>query len=90
MSKQTGTVKTYDETKGYGFITPADEHGGGEIYVHFTSIKKRGSRNLQAGDKVEFEEKVSPKARRASNVVVLEKAGTQIQSGEGHSMELEM
>jgi CspA family cold shock protein len=48
---QTGTVKFYDETKGFGFITPDD--GGNDLFVHITGIT--GGATLADGDKVEFD-----------------------------------
>jgi cold shock protein len=49
--RETGTVKWFDERKGYGFI---DRDAGGDIFVHYSQITGAGFRNLQEGDRVEF------------------------------------
>ena len=60
---ETGTVKFYNEQKGFGFITP--DKGGKDIYVHSTAIQ-RGP--IKEGDKVEFEIGQGDKGPRAENV----------------------
>ncbi len=62
-----GTVKWFNETKGYGFITPDD--GSKDCFVHHTSIKGEGFKTLQEGEKVEFEITEGEKGPQASNVV---------------------
>ena len=49
----TGTVKWYNETKGYGFIQPDD--GGKDVFVHATALERAGMRGLSEGQKVSFE-----------------------------------
>lgn len=49
--REKGTVKWFDERKGYGFI---NRDAGGDIFVHFSQITGEGFRNLQEGDRVEF------------------------------------
>ncbi|MDB5590737.1 cold-shock protein [Enterovirga sp.] len=49
----TGTVKFYNETKGYGFISPDD--GGKDVFVHATALERAGLRSLVEGQKVSFE-----------------------------------
>jgi cold shock protein len=62
----TGTVKWFSSEKGYGFITPDD--GGADVFVHFSGIEGAGYRNLEEGQKVEFEVTKGPKGDQASNV----------------------
>ncbi len=52
MSTVTGTVKWFDETKGFGFISQAD--GGKDVFVHFRAIKSDGFRTLTEGQQVQF------------------------------------
>ena len=49
----TGTVKWFNAEKGYGFIQPDD--GGKDVFVHISAVEQAGMRNLQEGQKVEFE-----------------------------------
>ncbi len=63
---QTGTVKWFNESKGYGFITPED--GGKDVFVHFSSIKGSGFRNLAEGQRVTFDVEKTPKGLAATNV----------------------
>jgi CspA family cold shock protein len=49
----TGTVKWYNETKGYGFIQP--DHGGKDVFVHATALERAGLRGLAEGQKVSYE-----------------------------------
>ena len=61
-----GTVKWFNEQKGYGFITPDD--GGEDCFVHFSAIKSDGFKTLQEGDAVEFEIAEGEKGAKAANV----------------------
>ena len=61
-----GTVKWFDDRKGYGFITPAD--GAKDIFVHHTAIQMDGFRTLAEGQEVEFEVAQGPKGAQAANV----------------------
>jgi len=66
--RQTGTVKWFNATKGYGFITP-DE--GRDVFVHYSGIRGTGYRSLEEGQRVEFEVVESPKGPQAQDVVVI-------------------
>ncbi|NPA92724.1 MAG: cold-shock protein [Chloroflexi bacterium] len=66
--RQTGTVKWFNATKGYGFITP-DE--GRDVFVHYSGIRGTGYRSLEEGQRVEFEVVDTPKGPQAQDVVVL-------------------
>jgi CspA family cold shock protein len=63
----TGTVKWFNESKGYGFITPDD--GSKDIFVHFSAIKVDGFKKLTEGQAVTFEIEQSPKGVQATNVM---------------------
>ena len=60
-----GTVKWFNDAKGYGFIT---QEGGDDVFVHFSAIQAQGFKSLAEGDKVEFEVTKGPKGLQASNV----------------------
>lgn len=62
----TGTVKWFNESKGYGFIVPDD--GGDDIFVHHSNIKGEGFRTLEEGQKVEFESGQGRKGPEAVDV----------------------
>ncbi|MCE1253470.1 MAG: cold-shock protein [Anaerolineae bacterium] len=64
----TGTVKWFNNTKGYGFLA---QESGADVFVHFSAIKGDGFRTLQEGQKVEFSIEKGQKGLQASNVVVL-------------------
>jgi CspA family cold shock protein len=69
MSQRTrGTVKWFNGTKGYGFITQAN---GPDLFVHYSEIQGSGFRTLEEGDKVEFEITEGKKGKQASAVVVV-------------------
>jgi CspA family cold shock protein len=63
----TGTVKWFDDAKGYGFITPDD--GGKDLFVHHTGIAGDGFKTLAEGAKVEFVPEQGQKGPQATNVV---------------------
>jgi CspA family cold shock protein len=60
-----GTVKWFNDAKGYGFISQED---GEDVFVHFSAIQAQGFKSLVEGDKVEFEVSKGPKGLQASNV----------------------
>ncbi len=62
-----GTVKWFNDQKGYGFITPED--GAKDLFVHHSSIQGEGFKSLQEGQSVEFEMTEGEKGPQASNVV---------------------
>ena len=64
----TGTVKWFDDAKGYGFITPDD--GGKDLFVHHTGISGDGFKTLAEGANVEFVPEQGQKGPQATNVVL--------------------
>ena len=62
----TGTVKWFNESKGFGFITQDD--GGADVFVHFNAIQSSGFKTLAEGQKVNYEVDNGPKGLQASNV----------------------
>lgn len=65
--RTTGTVKWFNDTKGFGFITPED--GSKDCFVHHSAIQGNGFKSLAEGDRVEFELIIEPKGPKAQNVV---------------------
>ena len=62
----SGTVKWFNESKGFGFITPSD--GGKDVFVHFSAIVDEGFRTLAEGQQVTFDVEDGPKGPQATNV----------------------
>lgn len=62
----TGTVKWFNETKGFGFITPDD--GGEDLFAHFSAINMPGFKVLKEGQRVQYEVTNGPKGKQASNI----------------------
>ena len=62
----TGTVKWFNDDKGFGFVTP--DEGGKDLFVHHTGIEGSGFRSLQEGAKVSYEEEQSDKGPKAVKV----------------------
>ncbi|HOG23376.1 MAG: Cold shock protein CspD [Candidatus Omnitrophica bacterium ADurb.Bin292] len=60
-----GTVKWFNNSKGYGFIS---REGGADVFVHFSAITGDGYKSLEEGQKVQFEVTTGPKGEQASNV----------------------
>ncbi|GAA4331966.1 cold-shock protein [Pigmentiphaga soli] len=63
---ETGTVKWFNDAKGFGFITA--DSGGDDLFAHFSEIRMDGFKSLQENQKVSFEVTVGPKGRQASNI----------------------
>ena len=66
----TGTVKWFNNEKGYGFIA---REGGPDVFVHHSAIQMQGFKTLQEGQKVEFEITAGPKGDQAQEVRVLQR-----------------
>lgn len=69
MAVQTGTVKWFNDSKGFGFIEA--DNGGGDLFVHHTAIQINGFRTLKEGQRVQFEVGHGPKGPKAERVVPL-------------------
>lgn len=69
MSKVTGTVKWFNESKGFGFIA---QESGADVFVHFRAIVGEGFKTLAEGQKVEFEVVDGEKGLQAENVLPIE------------------
>lgn len=68
-SRSTGTVKWFSRVKGYGFIAP--DGGDKDVFVHYSAIKGEGYRNLEEGQRVDFQLEETDKGPQASDVVVM-------------------
>ena len=68
----TGTVKWFNNAKGFGFILPEDE--GEDLFAHYSSIEMDGYRTLKAGQSVTFEIEEGDKGRHAKNIKAIEQA----------------
>jgi cold shock protein len=70
----TGTVKWFNDAKGYGFITPDD--GSEDLFAHFSAIQMQGFKTLKEGQKVSFDVTQGPKGKQASNIQAAEDRAT--------------
>lgn len=66
MAIQTGTVKWFNESKGFGFIKP--DNGGDDLFAHFSEIRADGFKTLAENQRVEFEVTQGKKGLQASNI----------------------
>ena len=66
--RETGTVKWFNGSKGYGFIAREE---GSDVFVHYSAIQGSGFRNLEEGQKVEFDVEQGRKGLQASNVTIV-------------------
>ena len=64
--KFSGTVKWFNDAKGFGFITP--DNGGEDLFAHFSSIQMNGFKTLKEGQRVLFEVAQGPKGQQALNI----------------------
>ena len=62
----TGTVKWFNDAKGFGFITPDD--GSEDLFAHFSAIQGSGFKSLKEGQKVSFDVTTGPKGKQAANI----------------------
>jgi CspA family cold shock protein len=66
MSSKTGTVKFFNSTKGFGFITP--EGGGKDVFVHVSAVERAGLRTLNEGQRVSFDTEQDARGAKAVNL----------------------
>jgi CspA family cold shock protein len=66
----TGTVKWFNDSKGFGFITP--DNGGDDLFAHFSAIQGNGFKSLKEGQKVSYEPTRGPKGMQASEIRALD------------------
>ncbi|MDD3529721.1 MAG: cold-shock protein [Gallionellaceae bacterium] len=62
----TGTVKWFNDSKGFGFITP--DGGGEDVFAHFSAIQSKGFKSLKEGQRVTFDVTEGPKGKQAANI----------------------
>ena len=62
----TGIVKWFNDSKGFGFITP--DEGGEDLFAHHSAIQMDGYKSLKEAQRVEYEERTGPKGKQAANI----------------------
>jgi cold shock protein len=62
----TGIVKWFNDSKGFGFITP--DEGGEDLFAHFSAIQSSGFKSLQENQRVSFDVTTGPKGKQAANI----------------------
>lgn len=67
---QYGTVKWFNDAKGFGFISPED--GTADVFAHYSAIQAKGFRSLQEGQRVQYDVTQGPKGAQASNIAPVE------------------
>lgn len=66
----TGSVKWFNDSKGFGFITP--DNGGEDLFAHFSAIQSSGFKSLKENQRVSFEVATGPKGKQAANIQIIE------------------
>ena len=66
---ETGTVKWFNDAKGFGFITP--DAGGDDLFAHFSEIRADGFKSLQENQRVSYQAVNGPKGRQAANIQLI-------------------
>ncbi|MDP8566839.1 cold-shock protein [Methylophilus aquaticus] len=66
----TGSVKWFNDSKGFGFITP--DNGGEDLFAHFSAIQSAGFKSLRENQRVSYEEATGPKGKQAANIQIVE------------------
>lgn len=66
----TGSVKWFNDSKGFGFITP--DNGGEDLFAHFSAIQSSGFKTLKENQRVSFEVATGPKGKQAANIQIIE------------------
>ncbi len=66
---ETGTVKWFNDSKGFGFITP--DAGGEDVFAHFSAINAEGFKSLKENQRVSFDVITGPKGKQASNITLI-------------------
>ena len=69
MATKTGTVNWFNDSKGFGFITPDD--GSKDLFAHFSDIQSNGFKSLSENQRVTFERTAGPKGDKASNIRIV-------------------